>query len=115
MSVRRQLDAQYGSVSLTHLLHEIESRPDIDIGISSTEVVSDRQAIQRDCAQALMFAQRQLAHRAPWTDPSVSMREMDGALDSLSRLVRKYYLKVSRPTDRRLRLTIGSINCEEGG
>ena len=91
MSVRRQLDDQHGSVSLTQLLHEIESRPEALPGVAAEEVSADRQALQTTCAPALTFAQRQLAHRVPWDDAFVSMSALDAALDAIDNVVRKYH------------------------
>ena len=68
MSVRRQLDGQYGSISLKHLLHEIEGHPEVPLGLSASEVTADRLALEQACAGALEFAQRQVAHRVPWDD-----------------------------------------------
>ena len=104
MSVRRQLDDQHGSISLKHLLHEIERRPEVPLALKTSDVAADRQALEQACSGALMFAQRQLAHRAAWDDPFVSIGQLDAALDSIDHIVRKYYLvitgqelKVSQP------------------
>jgi hypothetical protein len=95
MSVRRQLDEQHGSVSLKHLLYEIESRPDVPLGVSKSQVAADRQILQKACAPALVFAQRQLAHRTPWDDPFVSMSALDEALDSIHATASKYHVVIT--------------------
>jgi len=95
MSVRRELDTQHGAISLTHLLHEIERHPEVPLGLSTAEVAADRQALHQASAGALMFAQRQLAHRVPWDDPFVSLEELNVALDSIARLAHKYYLAIT--------------------
>ena len=95
MSVRRQLDDQHGSISLKHLMHEIERRPDAHVGLNVSEVAADRRGLQDACAGALAFAQRQLAHRAPWDDPFVSMTALDQALDSIEHLIRKYHVAIT--------------------
>jgi hypothetical protein len=95
MSVRRQLDDQHGSISLKHLLYEIESRPEVPLGAITSEVAADRRALQDACAPALVYAQRQLAHRVPWDDPFVSMSALDKALDSINATVGKYHLAIT--------------------
>jgi len=95
MSVRRQLDDQYGSISLSPLLHEIESRSEALPGAVAAEVSADRQALQKACAPALTFAHRQLAHRVPWDDPFVSMAALDVALDAIEHAVHKYYRAIT--------------------
>jgi len=95
MSVRRQLDDQHRSISLKNLLHEIESRPDVPLAVSTSEVKADRCALHDACAPALAYAQRQLAHRVPWDDPFVSFSALDKALDAINATVRKYHLAIT--------------------
>lgn len=95
MSIRRQMDDQHGSISLKQLLHEIESRSDVPLGLNRSEVAADREGLQDACASALAFAQRQLAHRTPWDDAFVSLSALDVALDAIDNIAHKYHLAIT--------------------
>ena len=95
MSVRRQLDNQHGSISLIQLLYEFEARPKVSLALKTSDVTTDRLAFERYCEGALIYAQRQLAHRVPWDDGIVSLGQLDAALDSIDHIVRKYYAAIT--------------------
>jgi hypothetical protein len=122
IAVRREVDDSGDAINLIRLMKQIVARPDVmsreryEAHFGPTTVISpqmqaeqfrnlaghedymsrqsihaDRKALINNCAPVVMYASKMIAHRTD-ASPSLTIKEIDTALDAIEEIFKKYYV-----------------------
>ncbi len=97
MVIRRELDSQQGTLTLTSMLHDMEKNPHVLAAYArgrpipqASEIRRDREALERQAKKGVAFANRLIAHRTSDRTRTLSFADLDEGLRAVRAALLKY-------------------------